>query len=189
MNNKKRIFEPIGKYEVIRDSFSELNSVVSRLKLCGVDIDMENSSNEIVKQENECYNRYKEILEYIRQFYGKYVQMKFCYKGANISDSDTETWICEFEFSALLYQYIPSNNCLFGVYCNLNNDYIGGVKDCSINLLHLMENHRLEIEEITEEEFIFDANATSYKCLMKRLDKIKSGNYELTENGYTRTSL
>lgn len=186
---EKRIFDSIGKYEVICDSISELNSAVCRLKECGIDIDTENITNEVIKEKNERENRYKELLEYIRQFYGKYVHMKFSYKGINTSDSDTETWICDFEVDALLYQYIPSNNCLFGIYCILNNDYIGGVKDTSIDILHLMKNHRLEIEEITEEDFIFDANATSCKCLMKRLDKIESGNYELTENGYQHTKI
>lgn len=44
----------------------------------------------------------------------------------------------------------------------------------------------MEINEISEEDFLKQAQEENFKVLKNRLDKIESGNYELTENGYQR---
>ena len=44
----------------------------------------------------------------------------------------------------------------------------------------------MEINEISEEDFLNQAQEEIFKVLKNRLDKIESGNYELTENGYQR---
>jgi hypothetical protein len=42
----------------------------------------------------------------------------------------------------------------------------------------------MEINEISEEDFLKQAQEENFKVLKNRLDKIESGDYELTENGY-----
>ena len=44
----------------------------------------------------------------------------------------------------------------------------------------------MEINEISQEDFIKQAQEENFKVLKNILDKIESGNYELTENGYQR---
>ena len=44
----------------------------------------------------------------------------------------------------------------------------------------------MEINEISQEDFIKQLQEENFKVLKNVLDKIESGNYELTENGYQR---
>ena len=83
----------------------------------------------------------------------------------------------------MLYRFIPENDCLFGVFNRLNDPYNTYLRDNSIQL-SLVETHRMEINEISEEDFLKQAQEENFKVLKNRLDKIESGDYELTENGY-----
>lgn len=130
---------------------------------------------------------YKEIVEYIKQFWGKYVRMRFVYNGNYTETRETEpVWVAGEEYTALLYCFIPVNDCLFGLYCDMNNTLNGGVKDTSIDLREYMYKYNLEIEEITKEEFINSTEYTLSRCINNRMDKINSDKYSLTENGYKR---
>ena len=60
------------------------------------------------------------------------------------------------------------------------------MKKVTIVLTDYVETHRMEINEISEEDFLNQAQEEIFKVLKNRLDKIESGNYELTENGYQR---
>ena len=68
----------------------------------------------------------------------------------------------------------------------LNNPYYTSLRDDSIELSHYVETHRMEVNEISEEDFLKQAQEENFKVLKNRLDKIESGNYELTENSYQR---
>ena len=46
----------------------------------------------------------------------------------------------------------------------------------------------MEVNEISEEDFLKQAQKENFKVLKNRLDKIESGNYKLTENGYQRNN-
>lgn len=188
MSEKKKIFEPIGEYNSMSELLSTTQSFRYSLKELGIKFDTDDLINKIMKEKREYDNKYREIVNYIRQFFGKYVRLKFYYIAAKKCGTGEPTWICDYKYDVLLYQYIPSNQCLFGIYCLLDNIYEGGVKDTSIDLLKYVQGHRMEIEEITKEEFMNDVNSTTDKCLTNRLNRMESNNYTLTENGYTRTS-
>ena len=71
--------------------------------------------------------------------------------------------------------------CILGM-CHL----LSSLKDNSIDLLQYVETHRMEINEISQEDFIKQVQEENFKVLKNVLDKIESGNYEITENGYQR---
>ena len=185
MENKITIFNPIGKFNDIY-KLQELSfNIQKAIDITGVEVNSKTINDELNKRVDEWRNKYSEIIKYLSNFWGKYVHIKFSYNSNYNEDRETNpTWTCDYEVNGLLYRFIPENNCLFGVFNRLNNPYYTFLKDDSINLSHYVETHRMEINEISEEDFLKQAQEENFKVLKNRLDKIESGNYELTENGY-----
>lgn len=185
MENKITIFNPIGKFNDIY-KLQELSfNIQKAIDITGVEVNSKTINDELNKRIDEWWNKYSEIIKYLSNFWGKYVHIKFSYNSNYNEDRETNpTWTCDYEVNGLLYRFIPENNCLFGVFNRLNNPYYTFLKDDSINLSHYVETERMEINEISEEDFLKQAQEENFRVLKNRLDKIESGNYELTENGY-----
>jgi hypothetical protein len=185
MENKITIFNPIGKFNDIY-KLQELSfNIQKAIDITGVEVNSKTINDELNKRVDEWWNKYSEIIKYLSNFWGKYVHIKFSYNSNYNEDRETNPiWTCDYEVNGLLYRFIPENNCLFGVFNRLNNPYYTFLKDDSINLSHYVETDRMEINEISEEDFLKQAQEENFKVLKNRLDKIESGNYELTENGY-----
>lgn len=185
MENKITIFNPIGKFNDIYKLHELSFNIQKAIDITGVEVNSKTINDELNKRVDEWWNKYSEIIKYLSNFWGKYVHIKFSYNSNYNEDRETNpTWTCDYEVNGLLYRFIPENNCLFGVFNRLNNPYYTFLKDDSINLSHYVETHRMEINEISEEDFLKQAQEENFKVLKNRLDKIESGNYELTENGY-----
>ena len=189
METKVTIFNPIGKFTDIYDLRKLLLNIQKVIEITGVEVNSEIINEELNKRIDERRNRYSEIIRYLSNFWGKYVHIKFSYNSNYNEDRETNPiWTCDYEVNGLLYQFIPENDCLFGVFNNLNDPYYTFLRDKSIVLTDYVETHRMEINEISEEDFLNQAQEEIFKVLKNRLDKIESGNYELNENGYQRNN-
>ena len=189
MENKITILNPIGKFNDIYELQKLSFNIQKAIEITGVEVNSEIINEELNKRIDERRNRYSEIIRYLSNFWGKYVHIKFSYNSNYNEDRETNPiWTCDYEVNGLLYQFIPENDCLFGVFNNLNDPYYTSLKDNSIDLLQYVETHRMEINEISEEDFLNQAQEEIFKVLKNRLDKIESGNYELNENGYQRNN-
>ena len=187
MENKVTIFNPIGEYDKIYELQKLMYNIQEGIRISEIDVNVETIKEEFNKRVEKWKNDYTEIVKYLCNFWGKYVHIKFSYNSNYNDDRETNPrWTCDYEVNGLIYQFIPANDCLFGVFNRLNDTYDSFFKDDSINLAHYVETHRMEINEITEEDFLNQAQEENFKVLKTRLDKIESGNYELTENGYRR---
>lgn len=189
MENKITIFNPIGKFNDIYELQKLSFNIQKAIEITGVEVNSEIINEELNKRIDERRNRYSEIIRYLSNFWGKYVHIKFSYNSNYNEDRETNPiWTCDYEVNGLLYQFIPENDCLFGVFNNLNDPYYTFLRDKSIVLTDYVETHRMEINEISEEDFLNQAQEEIFKVLKNRLDKIESGNYELNENGYQRNN-
>lgn len=189
MENKITIFNPIGKFNDIYELQKLSFNIQKAIEITGVEVNSEIINEELNKRIDERRNRYSEIIRYLSNFWGKYVHIKFSYNSNYNEDRETNPiWTCDYEVNGLLYQFIPENDCLFGVFNNLNDPYYTFLRDKSIVLTNYVETHRMEINEISEEDFLNQAQEEIFKVLKNRLDKIESGNYELNENGYQRNN-
>ena len=191
MEDNSKVFMPIGN-ELYPDR--KISELVRELKFYiednNIKEEIETLFNFVDNKLKEHKKKYEDIVKYISQFFGKYVHMKFYYNFNYSSTREIEpVWYCDYEANAYLYYYSPSNYCLFGIYNEISDLYKGGVRDDSINLYDKLEGHKLEINQITAEEFLNTAKESISKCLFHRLDKVKSDVYELTENGYTRKTI
>ena len=187
MENKITILNPIGKFNDIYELQKLSFNIQKAIEITGVEVNSEIINEELNKRIDERRNRYSEIIRYLSNFWGKYVHIKFSYNSNYNEDRETNPiWTCDYEVNGLLYQFIPENDCLFGVFNELNDPYYTSLKDNSIDLLQYVETHRMEINEISQEDFIKQVQEENFKVLKNILDKIESGNYELTENGYQR---
>ena len=187
MENKITIFNPIGKFNDIYELQKLSFNIQKAIEITGVEVNSEIINEELNKRIDERRNKYSEIIKYLSNFWGKYVHIKFSYNSNYNEDREVNPiWTCDYEVNGLLYQFIPENDCLFGVFNNLNDPYYTFLRDKSIVLTDYVETHRMEINEISEEDFLNQAQEEIFKVLKNRLDKIESGNYELTENGYQR---
>ena len=187
METKVTVFNPIGKLNEISELKRLSVNIQKAVEITGIEINSKIITDELNKRVEEWKNKFSEIINYLSNFWGKYVHIKFYY-NANYND-DRETnpiWTCDYEVNGLLYKFVPENDCLFGVFNELNDPYYTSLKDNSIDLLQYVETHRMEINEISQEDFIKQAQEENFKVLKNVLDKIESGNYELTENGYQR---
>ena len=185
METKVTIFNPIGKLNDIYELRNLAFDIRKAIKITGVEIDSKTINDELNKRANERRNKYLEIIKYLSNFWGKYVHIKFSYNSNYGEDKETNPiWTCDYEANGLLYSFIPENDCLFGVFNRLNDPYYTYLRDDSIQLSPYVETHRMEINEISEEDFLKQAQEENFRVLKNRLDKIESGNYELTENGY-----
>lgn len=185
MENKIKIFNPIGKFNDIY-KLQELSlNIQKAIDITGVEVNFKTINDELNKRFDKWWNKYSEIIKCLSNFWGKYVHIKFSYNSNYNEDRETNpTWTCDYEVNGLLYRFIPENKCLFGVFNRVNCPYYTFLKDDSIDLSHYVETHRMEINEISEEDFLKQAQEENFKVLKNRLDKIESGKYKLTENGY-----
>ena len=189
MENKITIFNPIGKFNDIYELQKLSFNIQKAIEITGVEVNSEIINEELNKRIDERRNRYSEIIRYLSNFWGKYVHIKFSYNSNYNEDRETNPiWTCDSEVNGLLYRFIPENGCLFGVFNCLNNPYYTSLRDDSIELSHYVETHRMEVNEISEEDFLKQAQEENFKVLKNRLDKIESGNYKLSENGYQRNN-
>lgn len=185
MEKEVKVFEPVGDYGILLES-QRVISVISeaKRKMC-LKSDLTEMENEVNEKVKEVKGSYEELLNYFRGMWGKYVHMKFFYNANYSATRDTEPdWKVTEEYNALVYQYNPVNDCLFGVYSVLNSPYVSYVQDKSISLCEKMTIHRLEVNEITREDFLEQAQQASFNCLNHRIEKIESGEYILSENGF-----
>ena len=189
MEKKITFFNPIGKFNDINELQNLSFNIQKAIEITDVKINTKIINDEINRRVKEWKNKYKEIIKYLSNFWGKYVHIKFSYNSNYNEDRETNPiWTCDYEVNGLLYQFIPENDCLFGVFNNLNDPYYTFLRDKSIVLTDYVETHRMEINEISEEDFLNQAQEEIFKVLKNRLDKIESGNYELNENGYQRNN-
>lgn len=187
METKVIIFNPIGKFNDISELKRLSVNIQTAVEITGIKINSKIITDELNKRVEEWKNKFSEIRNYLSNFLGKYVHIKFYYNANYNEDRETNPiWTCDYEVNGLLYKFVPENDCFFGVFNELNDPYYTSLKDNSIDLLQYVETHRMEINEISQEDFIKQAQEENFKVLKNRLDKIESGNYELTENGYQR---
>lgn len=186
MTKEKKLFEPIGGF-IEKADIDNLALYASKVSEWNdkIGIDTTKLMDEIAKVQEEYNNKFEEILDYLSKFWGKYIHITFYHNSNYFETRETDPcWVKAYEANVMPYQYIKSNDCLFGLFCKLDDDYNAGVVDRSINLLRMVQIHRLEICEITEEEFIEKAHQTIYHCLRSRSDKNESKEYNLTKYGY-----
>lgn len=189
MEKKITFFNPIGKFNDINELQNLSFNIQKAIEITDVKINTKIINDEINRRVKEWRNKYKEIIKYFSNFWGKYVHIKFSYNSNYNKDRETNPiWTCDYEVNGLLYRFIPENGCLFGVFNCLNNPYYTSLRDDSIELSHYVETHRMEVNEISEEDFLKQAQEENFKVLKNRLDKIESGNYKLSENGYQRNN-
>ena len=188
METKVTIFNPIGKFNDIYELQKFSLNIQKTIEITGVEVNSEMINEELNKRIDERRNKYSEIIKYLSNFWGKYVHIKFSYNSNYKEDREVNPiWTCDYEVNGLLYRFIPENDCLCGVFNKINEPpYYTSLRDNSIVLTDYVETHRMEINEISEEDFLNQAQEEIFKVLKNRLDKIESGNYELTENGYQR---
>lgn len=189
MEKKITFFNPIGKFNDINELQNLSFNIQKAIEITDVKINTKIINDEINRRVKEWKNKYKEIIKYLSNFWGKYVHIKFSYNSNYNEDRETNPiWTCDYEVNGLLYRFIPENDCLFGVFNRLNNPYYTSLRYESIELLRYVETHRMEVNEISEEDFLKQAQEENFKVLKNRLDKIESGNYKLSENGYQRNN-
>ena len=189
MEKKITFFNPIGKFNDINELQNLSFNIQKAIEITDVKINTKIINDEINRRVKEWRNKYKEIIKYFSNFWGKYVHIKFSYNSNYNKDRETNPiWTCDYEVNGLIYRFIPENGCLFGVFNCLNNPYYTSLRDDSIELSHYVETHRMEVNEISEEDFLKQAQEENFKVLKNRLDKIESGNYKLSENGYQRNN-
>ena len=189
MEKKITFFNPIDKFNYINELQNLSFNIQKAIEITDVKINTKIINDEINRRVKEWRNKYKEIIKYFSNFWGKYVHIKFSYNSNYNKDRETNPiWTCDYEVNGLLYRFIPENGCLFGVFNCLNNPYYTSLRDDSIELSHYVETHRMEVNEISEEDFLKQAQEENFKVLKNRLDKIESGNYKLSENGYQRNN-
>lgn len=182
METKVTVFNPIGKLNEISELKRLSVNIQKAVEITGIEINSKIITDELNKRVEEWKNKFSEIINYLSNFWGKYVHIKFYYNANYTDDRETNPiWTCDYEVNGLLYRFVPENDCLFGVFNELNDPYCTSVRDNSIDLLQYVETHRMEINEISQEDFIKQAQEENFKVLKNRLDKIESGNYELTE--------
>ena len=187
METKVTVFNPIGKLNEISELKRLSVNIKKAVEITGIEINSKIITDELNKRVEEWKNKFSEIINYLSNFWGKYVHIKFYYNANYTDDRETNPiWTCDYEVNGLLYKFVPENDCLFGVFNELNDPYYTSLKDNSIDLLQYVETHRIEINEISQEDFIKQVQEENFKVLKNILDKIESGNYELTENGYQR---
>lgn len=178
------IINPIGKCDELYSLRVQIKQLIKN-PLLRNDISLNDALLNVSDKIDKQRHRYEEVLKVISNYWGKYVHIEFSYNINYKEDREVNPkWYTDCIYNALLYSFIPSNDCLFGIFCKINDIYNAGVKDDFIDLAKIMETHRLKINEITEEEFLEQSSAANFNCLKSRLDKIESGNYELTKNGY-----
>lgn len=180
---EKRLFEPIGDYNEVSDLNKIREGIIESSERYNIKIDVRTLVDEIDKTAHLFNEKYKEILDYLSQFYGKFVNIKFWYNSNYTDTRDTKPiWTIAYDANVMLCSYEVSNKNLFGLYNKVDDEYQSGIFYKSINLFEMVQEHRFEITEITEEMFIEQAKVSIVKSVNKRKEKNK--NRILTKYGY-----
>lgn len=167
------VFNPIGEYDKICGLHKLVRDIQEYAEIYGLDTNVESIKEEFNKCIEKWDNDYKEIVKYISNLLGKYVHIKFFYNSNYTEDRETNpSWTCDYEVNGLIYSFNQVNDCLCGVFNRLNDTYDSSFKDNCIVLPHFIETQRMEINEITEEDFLKQAQEQNFKVLKTRLDKI-----------------
>ena len=190
MEDNVKVFNPIGKSEKINEVQELRENIKRATEITKVNVDTGDLMDKLHLMVVDYNRKFMEIKDYISQYYGKFINMKFSYNQNYGEDRETNPkWYCDYEINIMPYRYINENACLFGMICQLNDDYQGGLKDSSINLRNLVENHKLEIKEITESNFYADVARRAVNCLKQRVVRMKSDDYTFdAKNGYKHKS-
>ena len=174
---EKKIFEPIGDFNDVKNLMYIKESIEDGNKITDCNVDTSELEKKVEKKIDEYFSGYQEFLDYLSSLWGKYVNIKIYYKLE-------EEWVCSNNFNVLLTDFVYENDSLFGIYCMLDEPYYAFFQYTSYNIREILEKNRIEIQEITKEQFVKEAKENIDKCLQHRLDKINSDEYELTLNGY-----
>ena len=178
-------FEPIGEYNEILEIDNLERCISSASEITNVKIDISKLDYELLKKKRDFERKYQEILDYISQFWGKFICIKF-YANINYTNTrETEPhWSDIYRAFVMPYLYVETNHQLFGLYCKLEEDYFGGIRDTSIDLFYMVQHHHTVIYEIDKEEFINEAKKSVDNVFESRCNKINSNDRVLTKNGY-----
>lgn len=177
MKGEIKTFEPIGEFNQVSDLINIREAIEKGKQITNVEVDTEKLIEEINAKRDNYFGQFQSLLEYISTLWGKYVNITLSYK---LKDE----WITEKEYNVLLTDFVPTNDCLFGIYSELKNPYNASVHYTCINLRDTIEKYRITFKEITKEQFLEEANKSIEDCLKDRLDKINGEDYDLTLHGY-----
>ena len=133
METKVTVFHPIGKLNEISELKRLSVNIQKAVEITGIEINSKIITDELNKRVEEWKNKFSEIINYLSNFWGKYVHIKFYYNANYTDDRETNPiWTCDYEVNGLLYKFVPENDCLFGVFNELNDPYYTSLKDNSI---------------------------------------------------------
>lgn len=117
---------------------------------------------------------YNSIVDKMNTYINKFINLKAYYNSNYADDRSTNPeWTCDYNADMMIYSYSPQNYLWFALISRQDDNYIGGVEDTSINIFNLIQNHKINITEITEEQFIENANKSILNCINYRKNKLK----------------
>lgn len=188
---KKKVYEflPLGN-DVGAEANKMLYDIKVVKKVLGDDRDLSKLEDKAMKLISERNKEFNKIIKTIGKFYGKYIHIDV-YNNMNYKDDRNEDpkWELYQQLNALPYKYVSANRHLFCIQNNTYGnacDYNGGIQDKGIDMDYYISNFKIVFYEITKEEFIETAYKTVDDCLNRRIEKINSDDYQLTEDGYER---
>ena len=79
MEKKITFFNPIGKFNDINELQNLSFNIQKAIEITDVKINTKIINDEINRRVKEWRNKYKEIIKYFSNFWGKYVHIKFSY--------------------------------------------------------------------------------------------------------------
>lgn len=129
----------------------------------------------IHKYNDKYTDAYNLIVGKMKSYLNKYINLKTYYNSNYADDRSTNPeWTCDYNANMMIYSYSAQNYLWFALISKQNDNYIGGVEDTSINIFNQIQNHKIDITEITEEQFIEDANKSILNCINYRKNKLKN---------------
>lgn len=176
-------FEPIGDYNEIIEIDDLERCISSASEITNLKIDITKLDYELLKKKRNFECKYQEILDYISQFWGKFICIRF-YNNVTYKDTLETDKVEIYKAFVMPYLYVETNHQLFGLYCKLEEDYFGGIRDTSIDLFYMVQHYHTVIYEIDKEEFINESKKCIDNVFESRCNKINSNDRVLTKNGY-----
>lgn len=173
----KKIFEPIGDFNEVKNLIHIKESIEKGTNITDCNVDTSELEKKVEKKIDEYFSGYQALLDYLSTLWGKYVNIKLYYKSE-------DEWHCSNNFNVLLTDFVYTNDCLFGIYSIMDEPYDAFFQYTSYNIREIIEKNRIEFQEITKEQFVKEAKKNIDRCLQDRLDKINSDEYELALDGY-----
>lgn len=118
---------------------------------------------------------YNNIVNKLNTYINKFINLKTYYNSNYADDrSLNPEWTCDYNANMMIYSYSPQSYLWFALISKQNDNYIGGVEDSSINIFSQIQNHKIDITEITEKQFIEEANKSVLNCINYRKYKCKN---------------